>query len=188
MKIDITRIAGYETMTAEQKIAALEGFDLEPGADYVKKGLLDKAASEAADWKHKYQSTLTEQQLKEAKELEERQKLQAERDDFAKQVAIAKYKADYVAIGYSDELAASTAEAFHAGDMAKVMENQKAFMADYSKKAKIDAMKGMKEPAGGDDGKGKDSEAISLAKSIGQKASGNAKAVSTVMSNYLVNT
>ena len=52
MKIDLTKIEGYENMTAEEKIAALEGFDVQQDyTGYVRKDLLDKANSEAADYK-----------------------------------------------------------------------------------------------------------------------------------------
>lgn len=189
MKVDISKIAGYADMTPEQKVAALEAFDVEPGDGYVKKAMLDKTASEAADWKRKYHDKLTEQEKKEAEEAEARQKLQNERDEYAKQVAVAKFKVEFLAQGYSEALATETAEAMHSGDMEKVLANQKAFLADYSKKAKADAMKGMKEPAGGGkaDDPGKDDAAVALAKSIGQAASGSAKAANDVMSSYIIN-
>lgn len=47
-KIDVQKIAGFDSMTPEEKIAALQGFDF-PDPDYsgyVKKDLYDKAASE----------------------------------------------------------------------------------------------------------------------------------------------
>jgi len=52
-KIDITKIEGYEEMSAEEKLAALEGFEI-PELDYtgfVKKELFDKASSEIANYK-----------------------------------------------------------------------------------------------------------------------------------------
>ena len=51
-KIDISKIDGYEVMTLEEKIAALEAYDEEPNHDgYIKKKLFDKTASELADRK-----------------------------------------------------------------------------------------------------------------------------------------
>lgn len=49
-KIDTSKIEGFADMTAEQKLAALESYDIpEPDySGYVKKDVYDKAASEAA--------------------------------------------------------------------------------------------------------------------------------------------
>ena len=44
-KIDVTKIEGYDAMTAEQKIAALEGYDISiDKSGYVKKELYDTLA------------------------------------------------------------------------------------------------------------------------------------------------
>ena len=68
MKIDLTKIEGYENMTAEEKIAALEGFDVQQDyTGYVRKDLLDKANSEAADYKRQLRAAMSEAEKKAAK-------------------------------------------------------------------------------------------------------------------------
>ena len=65
-KIDTKLITGYEQMTPEQKVAALEAYN-HPDPDYsgyVKKDLYDKAASDAASWKKKHNELLTEDERK----------------------------------------------------------------------------------------------------------------------------
>ena len=57
--MDTTKIAGYENMTAEEKIAALEAYEFDTSG-MVSKATLDRATADAAEWKRKYNSTLSE--------------------------------------------------------------------------------------------------------------------------------
>ena len=69
-KIDVTQIEGYETMTAEEKLKALEEFDV-PDPDYsgfVKKEQFDKAASELATAKKQLREKMTEDEAAKQKE------------------------------------------------------------------------------------------------------------------------
>ena len=59
-KIDVTQIEGYAEMSAEDKLKALEGFDI-PDPDYsgyVKKDVFDKTASELAGVKKQLKDKL----------------------------------------------------------------------------------------------------------------------------------
>ena len=72
-KIDVSKIEGYENMTPEQKIAALEGFDT-PDPDYsgyVKKDVFDKTASELAGVKKQLKEKMTDDEAAKQKEQEE---------------------------------------------------------------------------------------------------------------------
>ena len=68
-KIDISSIEGYAEMSAEEKLEALEAFELpEPDySGYVKKELLDKASSEAANFKKQLREKMTEEEAAKAK-------------------------------------------------------------------------------------------------------------------------
>lgn len=72
--------------------------------------------------------------------------------------AIEKDVAAYVALGYSAELARSTAEALADGDSAKVTENMSVFIAQKTQSieqaVKDQLLKDTKPPAGGGDGGG----------------------------------
>ena len=64
-QIDTSTIAGYENMTVEQKLAALEAMNL-PDPDYsgyVRKDLFDKTSSELAEAKKKARSVSEETSL-----------------------------------------------------------------------------------------------------------------------------
>ena len=72
MKIDVTKIEGYENMTAEEKLAALENFDIEekPNDESKWKSALDKATAEAAKYKKELREKQTESERLEAERAE----------------------------------------------------------------------------------------------------------------------
>ena len=153
-KIDTTSIEGYENMTPEQKIAALEGFEL-PKPDlsgYVPKAALDKAASDAAEWKRKHNALLTEDEQKKQADAEKVAAMEAEISELRKKDTISTYKASYLALGYPEELAASSASAMAEGNMETVFANAKTFNAEQQKKMEADLLMGMPHPKTGTDG------------------------------------
>ena len=135
-KIDVTQIEGYDTMTAEQKIAALEGFDISlDTSGYVKKGLYDNVATEVSNLKKKIkeaQSGATTSDEK-VKELEKRLKIM----DLEKQ---------YVATGYTPEDASKAASAFYDGDTETMFSLQKQYTENARKNAAAEAMKNTPAP------------------------------------------
>ena len=60
-KIDVTKIEGYENMTAEEKLAVLEGFEYDDNTSELEryKNAVSKANSEAAELKRKYNERLS---------------------------------------------------------------------------------------------------------------------------------
>lgn len=127
MKIDVAKIEGYETMTAEEKLAALEQYEFEDNsADVGKlKNLLNKANSEAADYKHKLQEKMSADERKEAERLETEKAMKEKLAALEEEKTISTFKASYLSLGYPEELATSSAEAMAKGDMATVFANQK---------------------------------------------------------------
>ena len=62
--IDTSKIEGYDTMTAEEKVKAFESFNI-PDPDYsgyVKKEVFDKKASEAAKLEKDLKARMTEEE------------------------------------------------------------------------------------------------------------------------------
>jgi len=140
MKIDTAKIEGFDSLTPEQKIEKLLAYEMEtPAPDYsgyVKKDVFDKTASELAAFKkEQFEKLSKEEQAKKLAE-EEVEKLRARNAELEKAAAIANYKAKYIGMGYSDETAAATAEAFANGDMDKVFELQGKFLAEHDKQVK----------------------------------------------------
>lgn len=144
MKVDVSKIENYENMTAEEKVEALLGLEIEPQTDNEEliklRNNLNKANSQAADYKRQLKE-LQAQNMSDADkakmEFEETlNNLKAENETLKKAQTIANYKANYLANGYDDALATSTAEALESGDMATVFANQKAFNESMLAKAK----------------------------------------------------
>lgn len=151
-KIDTTRIEGFSEMTAEQKLAALEAYEI-PAPDYsgyVKKDVYDKATSDLAEWKRKHNALLSEEEQKKQANEEELTTLRAKVEAMEKEKLIAGHKAQFLALGYDESLADATAKALADGDTAKVFANQKKFLETHDKSLKADLLKDTPTPPAGD--------------------------------------
>lgn len=154
-KIDVTKIEGYADMTPEQKLAALEGYDM-PDPDYsgyVKKDVFDKTASELAAKKKELTEKMTEDEQKKQKEQEERDELQSKYDKLLHESEVSKFKAKLLGMGYDEKLADDTAEAMANNDSEKVFANQKKHLEAVEKKVRAEALKDTPKPTGDGDSK-----------------------------------
>lgn len=155
MKLDLTKIEGYENMTPEEKLKALEGYDV-PDPDYsgyVKKDMYDKTASELAEKKKQLQAKLTEDEAAKQKEQEEREELQSKYDKLLHENQVSKFKANLLAMGYDEKLADETAEAMANGETEKVFANQKKHLEAVEKRVRAEALKDTPKPTGDGDSK-----------------------------------
>lgn len=153
-KIDVKAIAGFDTMTPEEKIAALQGFDF-PDPDYsgyVKKDLYDKAASDVAAWKKKHHELLTEDERKKQEADEKWASMEQELAGLRKEKTVSQYTAQLLKQGYDEALATSTAAAMESGDMTTVFANNQKFLDGYAKQIIADKLK--RTPRGADGGTG----------------------------------
>lgn len=153
-KIDISTIEGYEEMTAEEKLAALESMEIpEPDfTGYVKKELLDKASSEAANFKKQLREKMTEEEAAKAKAAEDMASMQEELAQLRQEKIIQEYTAQFLSIGYDKELALETAEALEKGDMHTVFLNQTRFSTAREKALKAELLKDTPKPPAGSGG------------------------------------
>ena len=154
-KIDISMIEGYSEMTAEEKLAALEAMEL-PEPDFtgwVKKDALDKVASEAASYKKQLREKMTAEEEKAEREAEERAALQQRVQELEREKTIHEYVTSYLAMGYEESLAKTTAEALVAGDMETVFENQRSFAQAREKALRAEILKTTPRPMGGSEPK-----------------------------------
>ena len=154
-KIDVSQIEGYESMSMEDKLKALEGFEI-PAPDfsgYVKKDLFDKTASELAAHKKQLKEKLTEDEAAKLREQEERAELQEKYEKLLRESEVAKNKAKLVGLGYDDKLADETAEAMADGDLEKVFINQKKHLDTFEKKVRAEALKDTPKPTPDGDSK-----------------------------------
>ena len=156
-KIDVSTIEGFSEMTAEQKLAALEAYDI-PDPDYmgyVKKDVYDKATSDLAEWKRKHNALLSEEDKKKQENEEEITTLRKRVEEMEKEKLISGHKARFLALGYDETLADETAKAMANGDTDKVFVNQKKFLESHDKAYKARLMgQTSTPPAGGSAGNG----------------------------------
>lgn len=151
MKIDVSKISGFDGMTAEEKVAALLGLDVPEEVDlskFVSKETADKYASEAAELKKQLRSKQSEEEVKKMEEEAERKALEDKYNQLLERTTIAEHKSKYLSLGYDDKLAEDTAKALYAGDMEKVFANSAKHQAELEKKIKADVLKGTPKPDG----------------------------------------
>ena len=128
MKIDIAGIEGFDGMTAEQKVEALLGYDLDPAkAGFKTQEEFDKIMTENKQKKDEIRKLkegagANAELEKRLAELEERNK------ELDRQSRMANLKASFTELGYSKELAEEAAKASVENDTAKVIEIQSKFL------------------------------------------------------------
>jgi hypothetical protein len=155
MKIDVTTIEGYENMSAEEKLAALEAFEL-PAPDmtgWVKKEVLDKATSEAAKYKREMRERMSAEEIEKAKAAEDMASVMAELEALRLEKAVSEYTTQFMGIGYDEALAKDTAIALQKGDMQAMFKNHAKFVQAKEKAMKAELLKGTPTPPAGDGNK-----------------------------------
>ena len=167
MKIDVGLIEGYETMTAEEKLAALESFEYDDHSDALAdlekhKEATNKATHEAAELKKQLKALQDQQKTGNKSADETIARLQEQVNELTRQNTISSYTAQFVALGYDAELASATAIATADGDVATVFENQRKFLEAHDKQTKADILKQTPKPGQG--GIGKQAPAMTLEK------------------------
>lgn len=154
-KIDVTQIEGYAEMTPEEKVKALEGFDM-PDPDYsgyVEKKVYDKTASELAAKKKELNDKLSDDELARKQEQEKMDELQKNYDSLLHESTVSKNKAKLLGLGYEEKLADETAEAMANGDLETVFVNQKKHLDAVEKRVRAEALKDTPKPTPDGDGK-----------------------------------
>lgn len=137
-------IDGYESMTPEEKVQALEAYD-PTASGYVTKETLDKAAADAA----RYKKELKDLQSAGAQASAAQKTLEERIAELEKEKAISGAEAKYLGLGYSAELAKSSAQALIDGDFEKLFADQQTFNAEKEKTKTAERMRNMPTPVGG---------------------------------------
>ena len=156
MKIE--KPENYDSMSPEEKIKFFEKFEFDDNSAKIKvleetvnklKDSVSNANSQAAEWKKKHNALLSEEEQSKLARDEELEKLRTELKEANEEKARADYTAKYTALGYSADLAASTAKALIAGDVVTVIANQATFNKSLEDKIKADMMKSTPSPKTG---------------------------------------
>ena len=148
------KIEGYETMSAEEKLKALEGLDIpEPkdnSAELLKmKEAFNKASSEASEYKKQLREKQSEAEKLEAERKEKETEREKLLNDLLKEKAIAEHKANFLKVGYDEELAIASADALTNGDFKTVFDNLGKFVLERDKKAQVKALDSTPRPNSG---------------------------------------
>lgn len=155
MKIDTTKIDGFDTMSDAEKIEALSNYEFtdanEVEAKYKK--LISERNTEVANYKKANQklddelkARLNEAELAQKEKDDELAKLKEQYEATIKESRITKQMAHYKALGYSDDLAKETAEAFVEGDFETVNANQLKAHAEFEKSIRAEVVRSDPKP------------------------------------------
>ena len=142
------QIENYENMTPEEKVAALEAYEPDMSG-FVAKATFDKAASDLAAAKKQLREKQTDEEAKAAKAAEEQATLMAELEKLRHEKLVGTYVTAYMAMGYEEKLAKTTAEAMAKGDTETVFKNQKLHLENREKALKAELLKQTPPPAPG---------------------------------------
>ncbi len=153
MKLDQTKILGYDKLTEEQK-ALLDTLEIDGNA-YVDKKTFDKTASELADAKKKITSTKTEADENNSHLQNELEELRTKIGQMEKEKTVATHTAKFIALGYDEELAQETAAALVDSDYETVFANQKKFLNAHDTETKTKLLQGTPTPSGSQAGSNK---------------------------------
>ena len=143
MKIDVTKIEGYESMSDEEKLKALQEYEFEetPKDESKWKELVNKATAEASKYKKELREKQTEQERLDAERKEADEKRDAELAELRKEKTVAEHKANFLKVGYSEELATESATAIADGDFKTIFDNLTKFLGEKEKAIKDDLIK-----------------------------------------------
>lgn len=150
-KIDTSTIEGYDEMSAEDKLKALEGYEIpEPDySGYVKKDVFDKTSHDLSEAKKELKAKLSEDEQKKLEAETATKELNEKYEALLRKSTISDNKAKYLALGYDEKLAEETATAVADGDTEKVFANEKKHLEQFEKKIRADALKRTPKPEGG---------------------------------------
>lgn len=122
-------------LTVEQQLEKLQ-------VEFMKvKKAQEKAASEAADYKKKYNSTLSEQEQRKMEKAEQEAETQTRLADAEKKLKIIDIQNTFMDLGYSKDKAKEAAVAQYDGDYDTLVKLQKDFLATTVKQKEAEWLK-----------------------------------------------
>ena len=152
VKIDVSKIEGYENMTPEEKVAVLESYEYEDNSSELEryKNAVSKANSDVAEWKRKHNALLSEDEQKRNETEEELNQLRTQLKELREKETIASFKSEFLALGCEDKLATDMATSMVGNDMTKVFNGLKKHLETVEKKLRDEILKETPPPVGGD--------------------------------------
>jgi len=154
-KIDISKIKGFNEMSADDKLKALLGYEFDDNSEELsaakdaldkQKRATDKASSEAADFKRQLRDKMSADEQAEADRNAKFEEMKAELETYKKQSRIAEYKTSALALGYSEELATKRATAMFDNDFNALADIDKQFLVAHDKEMTAKAIENTSQP------------------------------------------
>lgn len=151
---DLLGSAYREGMTEDELSKAIEkavnAKEKQAEQDLTKiKNAFNKASSEVAEYKHKLQEHLSDEEKKSSEQADLLKQLQEENAAFKRQSAIAENRAKFISFGYGEDLAQKTAEALFDGDLETVFANHKTAWEAKEKEIRAGVMRSTPVPPAG---------------------------------------
>lgn len=143
--IDVSKIVGYESMSTEEKLKALENYEVDYSG-YVKKDLFDKTSSEVAKYKKQLQERMSAEEQAKAQQESEFEAMKNELAALKKEKTVQEHVSQFLSLGYDKELAIKSANALLDGDMATVFSNIKVAQENLIKNERANVLKGTPKP------------------------------------------
>lgn len=139
-----------EDMTTAEISEALKNYD--PTEGMVRKDLLEKANSEAAEYKKQLRAKMSADEQAEAERKAAQERLESELEELKRDKAMSEHKARFLGLGYDESLAADTAKALVEGNMDAVFINQKKHQEAQEKLLRARLLKEVPKPPAGNGG------------------------------------
>lgn len=111
----------------------------------------EKAASEAADYKKKYNATLTDKQKADQEKAEKEAEREEQFNKLLKENTVTKYEKNFLALGYPEDLANKAAVAQYDGDTESLFKIQSDFQQKLIKERESEWLKNRPDVQAGND-------------------------------------
>lgn len=145
-KIDLSQFENYANLSAEEKVALFESYELpqqvDSSADEISrlKNAISKANAESADYKRQLREKQTEQERLDAERAEKEKARDARLAELERAHALDEVRAMALGLGYSPELADAYATAEVDGDVKQKFAIQGQFLEGKSKQMQAEAL------------------------------------------------
>lgn len=193
-QIDVSAIENFDSMTAEEKVTALLGFQFDDGADKLKaaeenaaklKAAMDKASSEAAGYKKQLNAKLSDEERAKQENESAMKAMQDELAALKQEKRISDAKTVFLGGGFDETTAADAANAFVEADLTKMSAALKKYRDAIETATKSRLMAENPKPDSGDsnDADGKD-DATKLAESLGKMRAEQQKQAKAILDKF----
>lgn len=172
MKIDVTKIENYDQMSDSEKLEAVLNFEVETpapeptpdnGETQKLRDALNKASSQAADYKRQLHEKMSADELAKAQREERENALREELESLRRERTVSNYTNSYLAMGYDAETAKSLASNLPDGLGEDFFSAQKSFLDSRVQQIRTEILNSQPQPTAGAPLTSKSAEDLELA-------------------------